>query len=610
MILLDERKINMKKIIAVAVLILAAFLLCMSSTAYATEYDFWFHAGCDDSKNSGDGGAVWYNSYSSRLQTGCFLQYIWIGPDGIPNPPAMDGGVSGDDVLILTGEVGVDEVWLPGFATREGEFYYSNDSFTMEASQFPQKIIVRAWSTYEADILSSAYYGNSASFDAQPTSTIPDEQGIPSFEASYFFDTLPPDSPTNFVATQAANGDLILTWTPTTEPSTFTRIVFRTNRAPTTEYDGTAIFNNINPSSGYRHDDLTDGQWYYYGAFSYDVPGNFSSPAVTNEESSDTEAPTVEAVSPGIGTTGIFTSSYIEVRFDDSMNTTDTQNAFQISYPGGSQGGSSSWFSYNGIVDRVMRFTPSGLLQPAETYTCTAGAGSKDDAGNLMGIDYVWKFTTTMGEPPTISDVKIGGWKRYSGDIISSQPRLTASLDDTELGYDGIATIEISADGFTYTYSTPEITDIYDADTGLFDFRFPGLPSGVYTITIEAWDYDGNSTTEAIAGLVVKSGAVKLETNVINYPNPFRSGEGTTFSYNLNIDSAVTIYVYGVKGSPIYKTKLPAGAPGGQAGYNEVYWDGLNNFEETIGNGVYIVMISAHGSKLGSARIVVQNSRN
>ncbi|MFC1767118.1 hypothetical protein ACFLZ2_01005, partial [Candidatus Margulisiibacteriota bacterium] len=328
MMLLNDRKMNMRKFLIGSALLLI-MLFCMNSAAYAGPNDIWFHAGCDDSKHSGNGGAVWYNGYSARLQRGCFLQYIYVGTDGIPNPPTPDGGVSGDDVLVTTGEVGIDDVWAPGFATAEGEFYYSSDTFTFEASEFPQKIIVRAWSTYEADILSSAYYGNSTSFNAKALGDLPVEQGIASFETSNFFDALPPEPPTNFVATQAANGDLILTWTPTTEPSTFTRIVFRTNRAPTTEYDGTAIFNNINPSSGYRHDDLTDGQWYYYGAFSYDVPGNFSSPAVTNEESSDTEAPTVEAVSPGIGTTGIFTSSYIEVRFDDSMNTTDTQNAFQ-----------------------------------------------------------------------------------------------------------------------------------------------------------------------------------------------------------------------------------------------------------------------------------------
>ena len=49
--------------------------------------------------------------------------------------------------------------------------------------------------------------------------------------------------------------------------------------------------------------------------------------------------------------------------------------------------------SYN-VADSTMRFTPSGKLALATTYTCTVKATVKDLDGNFLQADYRWAFST------------------------------------------------------------------------------------------------------------------------------------------------------------------------------------------------------------------------
>jgi hypothetical protein len=256
-----------------------------------------------------------------------------------------------------------------------------------------------------------------------------------------------------------------------------------------------------------------------------------------------------------------------------------------------------------------MVFTPggSGLTQNT-TYTCTVSATISDDAGNPMDSACTWSFRVAAGQPPEISDVKIDGWKQYPGDIISPHPKINATISDIDSGFAGIASIEIAANTISFIYGSPEIESIYNRISGYLDVRFPVfIPAGTYTIYIRAWDLSGNVSEDAFPGLVIKGGAVDIIGQVLNYPNPFSSGTGTTFSYKLTIDANLEIHVYSIKGSKIYSRKIPSGTPGGSAGYNEFFWNGLSNFEDGIGNGIYIVKVVADGKTIGSSKIVIQN---
>jgi len=592
------KKLAREAIVSIIVLLLSAV------SAHATVYQYSFNAGCDGGKHTSIGGYVYYKGGITKLKKGCFLQYIYAGADDQIDPPSQTGGTSDDDFLLITGEVGNDFL---NAATFEGEFYYTCYS-TVDGDSSP-KIYVRAWSTLESYIISGAYYGNSILFspnvadEFSPPPT-PNDVGLTTFETSN--DRNPPGPPINFKATQEASGDLILSWTPTNEPDvTATVIRYKLiSPAPTNESDGNplTVVSTFAANQSFRHTGLTHMQRYYYSAFSRDSASNYSVPATTNEVSNDTLPPAVISTDPTNTDTSVQTSKNITVTFNDNMSKDATQSSFSI-YPVVS-GATFSW-----PQDNQMRINTGGLLSTATTYTCTVSASAKDDAGHTMVSAYTWWFKTLLGYPPQITDIKVGGWKAYPGDVISAQPKITAHIIDPESWPTtaGIVAIELTADGFNTIYSTTElVSPLFDQTTGNLDCRPFALPAGIYTITLEAWDSDGNSTREVVEGLLVRSGAVKLETPVYCYPNPFESGVGTVISYTLSVDSDVIIFVFSIKGSAIFKVKIPAGTTGGTAGYNEYFWDGRSNFGDTIGKGIYIIKIAANGQSIGSTKIMVK----
>ncbi|KKO19444.1 MAG: hypothetical protein BROFUL_01859, partial [Candidatus Brocadia fulgida] len=52
--------------------------------------------------------------------------------------------------------------------------------------------------------------------------------------------------------------------------------------------------------------------------------------------------------------------------------------------------------SYTGTT---ATFTPTGSLSYATSYTATVTTGVTDLAGNALGANYVWGFTTGAAEP-------------------------------------------------------------------------------------------------------------------------------------------------------------------------------------------------------------------
>ena len=64
-------------------------------------------------------------------------------------------------------------------------------------------------------------------------------------------------------------------------------------------------------------------------------------------------------------------------------------------------------------------------------------------------------------------------------------------------------------------------------------------------------------------------------------------------------------YIFDIRGVLIKKTNYPSGSMGGKAGYDEVTWDGKDDFGSTVGNGIYPFRIVAGGRVLGRGKIAV-----
>lgn len=114
---------------------------------------------------------------------------------------------------------------------------------------------------------------------------------------------LPPPSPLNFDATyKPSTKSILLTWVNAVVPDyKLTRIVRSTTFFPLTPDDGLVIYEGT--ATNYDDFDVVPGVLYYYSAFTQDLGGNWSGPAVDSEKVPDTGPPKIP---DDKGTTTIF----------------------------------------------------------------------------------------------------------------------------------------------------------------------------------------------------------------------------------------------------------------------------------------------------------------
>jgi hypothetical protein len=124
----------------------------------------------------------------------------------------------------------------------------------------------------------------------------------------------------------------------------------------------------------------------------------------------DTTPPSVTAVSPASGATGIGVSTAVTATFSEAMDaSTITTAAFELRDSGG--GLFPATVTYNSST-RTATLQPTSALMPSTVYTATVKGGSvdprvKDAAGNALAANVAWSFTTVVPDttPPTVTAV-------------------------------------------------------------------------------------------------------------------------------------------------------------------------------------------------------------
>ena len=128
--------------------------------------------------------------------------------------------------------------------------------------------------------------------------------------------------------------------------------------------------------------------------------------------------------------------------------------------------------------------------------------------------------------------------------------------------------------------------DLNSYQKGKLNYQFKSLSSGLHTLTLKAWDVYNNSSEAATEFIVSESATLALD-HVLNYPNPFTTH--TTFMFEHNrpfVPMDVQIQVFTVSGKLI-KTLSDKITPTGFRS-DDIEWDGLDDFGDKIGKGVYV----------------------
>jgi hypothetical protein len=218
-----------------------------------------------------------------------------------------------------------------------------------------------------------------------------------------------------------------------------------------------------------------------------------------------------------------------------------------------------------------------------------------EDANGFDNTIFVGGSSTTAiadNDGPMIK-AYMNSEKFVDGGIVTSNSTLLVKLSDdnginytgNSIGHDITATLDKNAQN-TYVLNNFFESNLDDYKAGLVKFPINNLAEGTHTLTIKAWDILNNSSETTIAFEVVNStkGLIK---NVYNYPNPFSTKTQFMFEHNMpNQALSVSIQIMTLTGKVVKTIKEQITSEGTRI--NNIDWDGLDEFGDKIGNGVYV----------------------
>ncbi len=143
----------------------------------------------------------------------------------------------------------------------------------------------------------------------------------------------------------------------------------------------------------------------------------------------DATPPTVSSVAPADGATNVAPTDNVEATFSEDMDaSTLTTSTFTLTKQGSSTAVAAA-VSYDSATDKAT-LNPDANLEGNTTYTATVKGGSsgvKDAAGNPLGADKVWSFTTqakpnaTISSPSSTLKWRVNDVIDFSGSATDSQ---------------------------------------------------------------------------------------------------------------------------------------------------------------------------------------------
>ena len=188
------------------------------------------------------------------------------------------------------------------------------------------------------------------------------------------------------------------------------------------------------------------------------------------------------------------------------------------------------------------------------------------------------------------------------GDNVTASPIFIASLTDSsginiisnDVGKDLVLTIDERSDlNFVVNnYYTPSSSTF---QKGEVVFPVNELEDGRHSLEFKAFDNQNNSS-KAYTEFIIESNPELALKHLLNYPNPFTTSTGFYFEHNQSSeDLEILIHIYTISGKIIKTLEGVYSATSQRIG--PIQWDGLDEFGDKIGKGVYVYQITVKNSK-------------
>ncbi len=188
------------------------------------------------------------------------------------------------------------------------------------------------------------------------------------------------------------------------------------------------------------------------------------------------------------------------------------------------------------------------------------------------------------------------------GGMTNENPDLFAVLFDSSgintvgnsIGHDIVATLDHQ------TENPIVLNDYYTSELNSFrrgSIRYPffDLEEGPHHLSMRAWDVHNNPSTAQTEFVVASSAGLALK-HVLNYPNPFTTRTHFQFEHNRpNQPLEVMVQIFTVSGRLVKTIQANVFSQGSRV-VDDLPWDGLDDFGDRIGKGVYIYRVKVRST--------------
>ncbi|GAB5401305.1 MAG: type IX secretion system sortase PorU [Aureisphaera sp.] len=187
-----------------------------------------------------------------------------------------------------------------------------------------------------------------------------------------------------------------------------------------------------------------------------------------------------------------------------------------------------------------------------------------------------------------------------SGGITNDSPNLIAKLSDENgintasgIGHDIVAILD-GDETNPFVLNEYYQAEVDDFTMGTANYKLRNLEEGLHTLTLKAWDVYNNSSTAEIQFIVFGDNQLEIR-RVLNYPNPFVDYTEFWFEHNRPSEMLdVQVQIFTVTGKVVRTINQSVMSEGGLS--REIVWDGLDDFGDKIGKGVYVYKLTVKSS--------------
>ncbi|MDF1672224.1 MAG: type IX secretion system sortase PorU [Vicingaceae bacterium] len=232
----------------------------------------------------------------------------------------------------------------------------------------------------------------------------------------------------------------------------------------------------------------------------------------------------------------------------------------------------------------------------------------EEDANGYHSNFYIGGTSDSYAEDNTGPEIELfmNDENFVFGGMTDENPILLANIYDLHginmvgngIGHDIVAILDEETD------NSFVLNDYYEADLNSYQrgkvyFPFEDLEEGRHTLTVKVWDVYNNSSEAKIEFVVVKSKDLVLD-KVYNYPNPFTTYTEFWFEHNQPGKSMYAqVQVFTVSGKLVKTLEKHILNEGYHS--TSITWDGLDEYGDKIGRGVYIYRLKVRAENYSVA---------